>query len=209
MIIDEWGEKFKSKAYERGHFVVSLDKSYGLYKADEEGILEIRDLLRKNVLIPLVEISSQVVVYGAECLQHDFQHAERKGLDRLIVKKAASYEIDLTNRDKVVVDYPDFWAGVMFDASNKKYYHAGYKLFLLDPAHVDFGKLFSCFSKLYVVTNLGSLGRSFINRARKYAEKNPDKMAVAFFDGTKFVFFPGNDVMARILTEAIDFVRRE
>ncbi len=185
-------------------FMVSLKQTYWLHKTEDPEILSVRDFLRRQVLTPLLQASTKAVVYGVECVEHDFEHEERKNFDRLLVRKGAIFEIRLENRHSLVTDFPDFWADSLFDVAAKRYYSRGNVLFLLDDLAIDFEKLFSCFARVDVVSNLSSaLGRSLYNRARKYAADHCDKTAVALLNGSSLVFFPGSEVIDARLEQAI------
>ncbi len=199
----EEGENIRKLVATHKSFMVSLKKTYWLHKIEDPEIRQVRDFLRRQVLTPLLQASTTAVVYGAECVEQDFEHEERKNFDRLLAKKGAIFEIRLENRDSLVTEFPDFWAGSLFDVATKRYYNRGNVLFLLDDNKIDFEKLFAGFAMVDVVTNLSSLGRSLCNRARKYAADHCDMTAVALINDTSLVFFPGSEVIDARLEQAI------
>ncbi len=197
-------EQIKQLVKEHESFVVSLKKTYWLHETDDEEVRQVRDFMRLKVIAPLVSASIRVVIYGSECVAHDFDHPERKNLDRLLVKKGASYEVRLDDPEAVVHDFPDFWAGSLYDSESKRRYNRGYVLFLVDDQKLDFSRLFSCYSNVSVVTNLaGSVGRGLYKRAKKYTEEHSDRTAVALIGGTRLALFPGSDVIDLRLEQAI------
>ena len=203
----EEGEVVRNLVDQYGSFVVSLKKTYWLHKTAEEEIRQVRDFIRHQVLTPLMQAATKVIIYGSECIKHEFEHEERKNFGRLMVKKGSSYEIKLENRDAVVHEFPDFWAGSLYDLAGNRHYGSGEVLFLIDDKKLDFEHLFSCFAQLYVVTNLPTgLGRSLLNRAMKYRVDHSDMTAIALYSGTNFFVFPGNDVMKVRLEQAIGSV---
>ena len=144
-----------------------------------------------------MQASTRVLVYGAEWVQHEFEHAERRNIDRLLVKKGSSWHIRLEDRNSVINEFPDFWSGSLYDVAGQQRYRRGDVLFLLEEGKLNFEKLFSCFVQVYLVGRVSKeVSRSLYNRAMKHTADHPAATVVALYGGTKLAVFPGTDVIS-------------